>query len=98
MAKIIVWSKRADIKFDAIIEYLRQEWGESVVFAFVKKTFDFLDILAEFPEIGTVENKQRDIRGFVLTSQIIIFYKIKEDTIIVLNFFDTRHHHKKKLK
>lgn len=97
MAKEIVWSKRADIKFDKIIEYLQQEWNETVVTAFVKKTYDFLDILLEFPEIGTVENKQRDIRGFVLTKHITIFYKIKGNIIILLNFFDSSQHPKNKL-
>jgi plasmid stabilization system protein ParE len=90
MALTIYWSKRADKKFDKIIAYLEQEWGEAVTQAFVRKVYDFLDILLEFPELGSFENAERNIRGFVIVKQLTIFYKITEDRIIILNFFDNR--------
>jgi len=74
MALEIFWSKRADNKFDKILDYLNSEWGERVASAFVKKVYDFLDVLVEFPEIGTLENTERNIRGFVIVKQITIFY------------------------
>ena len=55
MALEIEWSKRADKSFDRIIDFLQAEWGDQVVKAFVKKTYDFLEILAEFPEIGSLQ-------------------------------------------
>jgi plasmid stabilization system protein ParE len=55
MALEITWSKRGDKEFDKIIEYLLAEWNEQVTEAFVKKVYDFIDILADFPEIGTIE-------------------------------------------
>jgi len=64
--------------------------------AFVKKVYDFLDILIEFPEIGSVEHAERNIRGFVIVKQLTLFYKIKEDKIILLNFFDNRRNPKRK--
>lgn len=42
MALTIYWSKRADSKFDSIIEYIHKEWGEAVTKAFVKKVYEFL--------------------------------------------------------
>jgi plasmid stabilization system protein ParE len=96
MALEIFWSKRADNKFDKILEYLNSEWGERVTSAFVKKVYDFLDILVEFPEIGTLENTKRNIRGFVIVKQITIFYKLSGDNIILLNFFDNRQNLKRK--
>ena len=64
--------------------------GGNVTSAFVKKVYDFLDLLVEFPEIGSVENKERKIRGFVIVKQITVFYRIKENMIVLLNFFDNR--------
>ncbi len=90
MALTIYWSKRADSKFEQIIEFIYNEWGETVTKAFVKKVYDFLDILEEFPEIGTLENKERNIRGFVIVRQLTLFYKIQNNKIILLNFFDNR--------
>lgn len=97
MALDIHWSKRADKKFDKILEYLILEWGENVTKAFVRKTYDFLDILSEFLDIGSIENKENGIRGFTIIKQVNIFYKVKGDKIILLNFFDNRQNpHKKK--
>jgi plasmid stabilization system protein ParE len=96
MALEIVWSKRADKKFDLILEYLSTEWGNKVTKAFVKKVYDFLDILSEFPEIGTLENKDKAIRGFVIIKQVSVFYTIRNNRIIILNFFDNRQSPNKK--
>ncbi len=96
MALRILWSKRADKKFDNILDYLNAEWGEKITGAFVKKVYDFLDILVEFPDIGSLENPEREIRGFVIVKQITIFYKVSGNKIILLNFFDNRQGSKKK--
>jgi plasmid stabilization system protein ParE len=96
MALIIQWSKKADNSFDKILEYLLLEWGENVTRSFTKKVFDFLDILSEFPELGTIENSEKGIRGFIIVKQIIVFYKITGQKIILLDFFDTRQHPEKK--
>lgn len=96
MALTVYWSKRADYKFDKIISHINKEWGETVTRAFVKKVYDFLDILVEFPEIGSMEHPEREIRGFVIVKQLTLFYKIKQDKIILLNFYDNRQNPKRK--
>jgi plasmid stabilization system protein ParE len=96
MALTIKWSKHADRKFDKVLEYLEDEWGENVTRAFVKKTYEFLDILVDFPEIGSIENSERQIRGFVLVKQVTIFYKIKGKYIVLLNFYDNRQRPKRR--
>jgi len=96
MASVILWTNRADKKFDRILEYLMVEWGETVTKSFVKNIYDFLDILADFPEIGTLEIKDKGIRGYTIIEQINIFYKIDGDRIILLDFFDNRQNAKKK--
>ena len=96
MALKIYWSKKADKKFDNILNYLVENWGEKVTSNFVKKVFDFLDILIQFPEIGTVELEEKNIRGFIIVKQITIFYTIRNDKIILLDFFDNRSNSNKK--
>ena len=70
--------------------------GGSTVKAFTRKVYDFLDILSEFPEIGTIENKEKEIRGFTIIRQVNLFYRILGDKVILLNFFDNRKHPRKK--
>ncbi len=96
MALAVFWSKRADKKFDKIIGYIEEEWGKHTASLFVKKVYDFLDILSEFPEIGTVEKKDLNIRGFVIVAHLTVFYQIREDKIIILNFYDNRQNPKQK--
>ncbi|MCX6249745.1 MAG: type II toxin-antitoxin system RelE/ParE family toxin [Bacteroidetes bacterium] len=96
MALEIVWSKRASLKFDKIITYLIEEWGEKSAKQFIGKVFNFLEILSEFPEIGSVENKEKNIRGFTVVKQVNLYYRIKNDKIILILFFDNRQNPKKK--
>jgi len=96
MALEIYWSKRAAKRFDSILDYLEDEWGGFPVSLFVKKVYDFLDILSSYPEIGTIENKELNIRGFVIVRQLTIFYQIRDDKIVLLNFYDNRQKPKSK--
>ena len=96
MALKIVWSKRASLKFDQIITYLIDESSEKSAKQFISKVFDFLEILSEFPEIGSVENKEKNIRGFTIVKQVNLYYRIKNDKIILIIFFDNRQNPKKK--
>lgn len=90
MALKIVWSKKADKKFDKILDYLQLKWGEKATSKFVKKVYNFLDILSDFPEIGTIENREKEIRGFTIVKQINIFYQVRKNKIILLDFYDNR--------
>lgn len=69
---------------------------KNVAKSFSKKVFEFLDILSEFPEIGTIENETKGIRGFNIIKQVNLFYRISDNKIILLNFFDNRQNPKKK--
>ncbi len=92
----IFWTKRAEKRFSGIVDYLRNEWGGKVKDAFVQKTDDFLKLLERFPEIGSVEVEEKNIRGYTLTKHNRVFYRIKKDKIILLTFFDTRQNPKRK--
>jgi plasmid stabilization system protein ParE len=86
----IFFSKRAHKTYHKIKERITEEWGDRVAEAFEQKTNDFLDLLEDFPKIGTVEYPQKQIRGFQLTKQTKIFYRIKGQRIVILTFFDVR--------
>ena len=42
------------------------------------------------PFLGSIENKSENIRGFVLVKQITVFYRVDDDRITLLNFYDNR--------
>ena len=96
MAKTIVWNRRASNSFESIIEYLQQEWGNKVTKNFVNRTYKVVEFLAEQPELGSVENHEKQIRGFVITKHNTLFYRIEDQRIVLLNFFNNRQHPRKK--
>jgi plasmid stabilization system protein ParE len=96
MAKTIVWNNKASIQFNAVIEYLETEWGEKVTKSFVVRTYQIIEILAQYPEIGTLENPDKRIRAFVITKHNTLFYRVDNDKLYLLNFFDNRQHPQRK--
>jgi len=43
-----------------------------------------------FPEMGTMEHAALNIRAFVIVRQITLFYQVRENEIVLLNFYDNR--------
>lgn len=86
---------RAERNFDSIIDYIKLKWGETTAKQFVYKTDEILKLLMNYPTMGQVE--KGDIRGFQLSPQTRILYRIKNDRIIILSFFDVRQNPNKKL-
>ena len=94
----IVWTKRALRRLSEILEYIEIEFGVVARESFRSQTKDFTRLLAEFPEMGTLEVKEKNLRGFQLTKQTRIFYRIKGDRIIILTFFDSRQNPRRRPK
>jgi plasmid stabilization system protein ParE len=90
MAKKIIWTKRANKRFNKITDYLLKEWGEKVTENFVIRSYDVIELLSEYPDMGTLENPRKGIRGFLITKHNRLFYRVTEKELILLNFFDTR--------
>lgn len=96
MALKIFWTKRALNNFNEILEYLQTEFGETSAKAFAIRVHNFADNLQYFPQLGTLQHSEKEIRGFVIVKQVTIFYKIYDDHIRILNLFDNRQHLKNK--
>jgi plasmid stabilization system protein ParE len=95
----IRWTKRARDSFDQIVDYIQNEWSQDIASNFIKNTVSFLDLLKEQAEIGRTETIRKDLRSFVLSRHVTVFYRIKDnDIIIILKFFDTRQDPEKRMK
>ena len=90
MALKIVFNKRADLKLDKTLEYLKTQWSVRVANEFLENLYNTIDILSIFPEIGTMVDNERNIKGFLVTKQTKMYYRVESDKLIILNFIDTR--------
>lgn len=98
MAYKITWTKTADKQFSDIVNFIEINWNERVSSRFVQKANNIFDLLNLYPEAGSIEVKDKNIRGFLISKQVRLFYRIKNNEIIFLSFFDTRLNPEKKLK
>jgi plasmid stabilization system protein ParE len=94
----ILWTKKSRKRFAEIVDYIQSKFGDASSQSFITKTKDFTRLLFEFPEMGTLEIRDKKVRGFQLTKQTRVFYRLKNDQIILLTFFDSRQSPRKKPK
>lgn len=98
MALNIKWTKRASQTFHKTVLNIEEEWNEQSAKRFVNKVNDFLQLLKNQPKIGKIELREKSIRGFVISRQTTVFYRIKEDKVILLKFFNNRQNPSNKLR
>lgn len=87
-------SPKAEKNFDLIVDYLNHKWGEQTAKQFVQKTDDIFTILKNYPLLGSIE--KGTIRGLQLSRQTKLLYRIVNEKIIILSFFDVRQNPEKK--
>lgn len=64
MVRQIVWTKRASLNFTLVINYIEQHWGDNVTKNFIIRTFKIIDLLSEYPYLGSLEKEE--IRFFLI--------------------------------
>lgn len=94
----LVWTEKAQQRIGEILEYIEREFGTKARQTFREKTQDFTRILMEFPEMGALEIKEKNLRGFQLTKQTRVFYRVKKNCLFILTLIDSRQDQKKKPK
>ena len=96
MVRRIKLTKKADKRFDEILEYLDKEFGRSTATKFIERTYSFFDLITEHPQIGRVEDKSKGIYSFVVKKTVTVFYSFTNKEVVILNFFDNRTNPKRK--
>lgn len=90
MARKIVWQNKAVYQLEAIQKYLIEEWSENVAIRTTKRIFNVLALLKKYPEMGSTEYPEKQIRGFILTKHTRLLYQFDSNTIYILALFDNR--------
>jgi len=90
MALKIIWNKRAVIHFDHTISYLAENWGQSVATRFVNQVYSSVEMLSELPELGAIQEPDKEIRAILITKHNRLFYRVKGTRLFILSFLDNR--------
>jgi plasmid stabilization system protein ParE len=86
----IRWSPRALQDYFLILEYLQQKWGSKVVKSFASRVNQVLDMISENPSLFLASNTKKKIRRCVLRKQVSLYYRVREQEIEIVAFFDNR--------
>lgn len=90
MEKKIRWRKKARKSLFATVEYLEEEWGETVKNSFLKRVQTTIVLLKIFPKMGPPSLKNPDFRKIVVEPHHSIIYQVFEDKIVISEFRDNR--------
>lgn len=92
----LTWTKKARDRFGEILNYIEDEFGDFAREHFRTRTKEFTKLLKDFPEMGSIEVREKNIRSFQISKQTRVFYRIKGNHILILTFFDSRQNPEKR--
>ena len=95
MAYKIIVKKRFTRKVVKLLNYLETEWNEKVAQDFNKKLDKQIERISVHPFSGITIKNFSNVRSVLITKHNRLYYRIKEDTIEIMNMYDTRMNPKK---
>jgi plasmid stabilization system protein ParE len=88
--KKIIWTAQARANIKGILIYLETEWSTRISESFYDETFDRLQLITIYPDIGIQSLAIPAWRKILITKHNILVYRVDSDKITVLNIIDTR--------
>lgn len=86
----IVWTKTSKDTYNGILVYLNDFWGLKEVNIFISKTEKTLNLVAENPYLFKAVLENRTVRKGILHQNCSFLYRVMDDRIELLAFWDTR--------
>ena len=90
MAKRIIWTIESEQDFSDILEYLSQNWNNSVALTFIDLVDLLLTQISINPNQYPVINRKLRIRKCVITKHNSLYYRNRRDHIELLRIYDNR--------
>lgn len=86
----IVFSEKANSTFLSIQEQLLERWGDDVVIEFEKRTLKIIETISVSPFIYQSTEINLSVRKAVIHKNCSLFYKVSEQKVVLLFFWDNR--------
>ncbi len=97
MVKKIIWTPESEKTFEGVLIYLDTHWTEKEKSNFITATNRTIQIISQQPELFRKLAKSNTHEALV-TKHNLLLYTIKEESIDLVAFWDTRQNPKKKIK
>lgn len=90
----IARTPRAIEGFREVSSYIAHNFGIKALREFQLRTKEWTNALKEMPKLGSVDEdvstEDREYRTVVIYRRSVMVYRIVEDTILIVDFYDTR--------
>lgn len=84
----VIWTEKATKDYLSNIEYLLKHWSEASAIGFIDEVDAITEVIKLNPE-AFPETEYLAIRKAVIRKQISLFYKVGDQTIYLLRFWNT---------
>jgi plasmid stabilization system protein ParE len=95
MAYEIIVKKRFTNKVTKLLIYLEKQWGEAVAQKFLQKLDRQIERIHLHPHTGIQVKNFKQTHSVLVTKHNRMFYRIKNNTVEIINMYDTRRDPKK---
>ncbi len=88
----VLWTDRAKLTFNSIVDYLHDKWTHKEVENFIGRTSHFISTIMKYPEMCRASRKRPNIRIGIITrhTQIVYHFKPRKKQIVILYFWGTQ--------
>lgn len=90
----VIWSKKANKKRIAVLTYGAENFGTKAAQKLNDRIEDYTNLLAANTRMGIVEplltQRRHEYRSLVVHEHYKLVYYIKEDTLYIVDLWDTR--------
>jgi plasmid stabilization system protein ParE len=92
----VKWSLRSENDFIFILDYLQSKWSSKVALEFIDRVEKMIGLIQENPELFPASNAKKNVRKCVLRKQVSLYFRIHNEQIELITFFDSRRNPKSK--
>ena len=83
----VIWSDEAVLDYHQNIDYLLENWSVKVAIEFTEDVEEVIQLIKTHPKLYPLTN-YKEIRRAVVRKQITLFFKVKDDTIDLIRFWN----------
>ncbi|RZA03404.1 MAG: hypothetical protein EOP47_03065 [Sphingobacteriaceae bacterium] len=89
ISHIIIWSPTAHITYLEVLDYLQQNWTIREIEAFINRTEQVIEYINQNPAYYPY-SKESDTYKCIIVGQVSLFYRLNQQKIELLRFWDNR--------
>lgn len=88
MIRNVIWTPEATETFNDNLDYLEKEWSLEVCDQFTERVYTVILKISQNPKLYACVDKKTNLFRSVVTKQISLFYRVRENRIYLISFWN----------